>query len=241
MLVGSDVFPGFFESISAFYRSAFSDPIIKAQGGGSFGFFPHVIFTFLQLTAGLLIGIIIGLFSGLIISSSNFLSYLFDPIIEIFRVLPPLLIIPFCTILISSSQNLELFIIVLYTSFLIFIYSFNSIQNVPLNYKHLAIFMGENYIGLLLRIKLPAIVPELRGSIRITSVMSLGIAVVCEYMVSPTGIGRVFKYSISFSNVQLIVVGIFWTIIIAFFIDSIIILTFHYLLKWTSRSKHYLN
>ena len=86
-------------------------------------------------------------------------------------------------------------------------------------------------------VQVPAVLPELLGALRVTSVMSLGIAIVVEYMVSPQGIGRVMKFAISYSSVDLILVGIIWAIAIAYLIDFILVLIFAYVLRWSTRGK----
>ena len=77
--------------------------------------------------------------------------------------------------------------------------------------------------------------PRLLGPVRVVFAFSLGISVVAEYLASPTGIGRVMKLAMAYANVHLIVVGVLWTVIVAFVYDAVTVLFFGFFMRWTGR------
>jgi ABC-type nitrate/sulfonate/bicarbonate transport system permease component len=84
-------------------------------------------------------------------------------------------------------------------------------------------------------IQLPAILPHLLGPVRLVVAFSIGISVVAEYLASPTGIGRVMKYSMAFANVGLIMVGVLWAVALAFVFDAMTVFTIGAFTRWTGR------
>jgi ABC-type nitrate/sulfonate/bicarbonate transport system permease component len=235
MLLGNDRLPGAWQTFSTFKSSFSSNPIIKAQGGGEAGYFPHVLITTCSFAVGLFIGVITGFILSLLLFQFRVVQDFIDPILEAFRVLPPLILIPFILVIFQATDKTKIFIAALYSSFSICIYILNGLQNIEKNYLFLADLFGSSKFQRIWKVEIPAVLPEALGAIRITSVLTLGIIIVAEYLGSPSGIGRILKFATSFSSLDLITVGILWVVIIAIIFDIAYVSIFFYLLKWTSR------
>jgi ABC-type nitrate/sulfonate/bicarbonate transport system permease component len=235
LLLGVSRLPSVWETFSAFFGSMRESPIIQAQGGGSGGYLPHALTTFQNFSLGLLAGLTIGAAAALLIYQHRAVQELLDPLLETFRVLPPLIAIPFVLVVFHSTNTTQIIVGALYSSYSVCVYTLNGLQNIERNYLRIAELSGSNRIQKILKVEIPAVMPELVGALRITSPLTLGIIVVAEYLGAPLGIGRVLKFAISFSRIDLIMVGIVWVIAIAILVDTIIALIFHFLLRWSSR------
>lgn len=235
--VGPDKCPGIDQTLVTMCNSLFHEPIIEAQGGGANGFSPHILATLAGFTSGIACGIGAGFLTTLCMTQFKPLLYLLEPCLEFFRVLPPLLVIPFAIILCGSQHNtLECFTVGIYSAFSMAIYTLNALKNIPPNYKHLARLLGANWLRSTVDVHIPAIMPEVLGAVRVTATISLGIAVVVEYLAAPQGIGRVMKFAISYSRLDLIMVGVVWVVLFALAVDIIIAVVFRSLLKWSRGS-----
>jgi ABC-type nitrate/sulfonate/bicarbonate transport system permease component len=235
LLLGTQRLPDIWQTICTWAGSFLSDPIISAQGGGEHGFCPHVLATVQNFLRGFLGGITAGFLVAIVIAQKPLLLYSLQPVLEFLRVLPPLLVIPFMLLFFQSSEALVAFTVAVYTAFSTFVYTLNALQNIRPNYVWLAHFLGAGRVRTITDVQIPAVMPELLGGLRVVAALGLGIAVVVEYMAAPMGIGRVMKYALSYSRIDLIMVGTIWVVLIAFCVDSVIQLIFKFILRWTER------
>lgn len=236
LILGNDRLPGLRESSMAFITTITQSQIIETQGGGAQGYLPHVLATLYNFSLGLIAGLIIGCVVALLISQNEAVWALLDPVLELFRVLPPLIVIPFMLVLFHTAHRTQFLIATIYSAYSICIYTLNGLQNIERTYLWIADLSGSGRFHKALKVQVPAVMPELIGALRITSPLTLGIVIVAEYLAAPTGIGRVLKFAISYSRIDLIVVGIVWVVIISIAIDWFIVLLFNYILRWSLRA-----
>jgi ABC-type nitrate/sulfonate/bicarbonate transport system permease component len=236
-LVGPNRCPGIVQTASVFIGSLFHEPIIEAQGGGSSGIYPHILATLTGFLRGLLLGGAAGFVIAFLMNQMKVIANLFEPSLEFFRALPPLLVIPFAIILCRSNDVLECFTVAIYSAFSVCVYTLNALKNVAPNFGYLATLLGAGRLRSLFDVQLPAIMPELLGGLRVTAALSLGIAVVVEYLAAPAGLGRVMKFAISYSRIDLIMASVIWVILIAVGVDFVIAVIFHIMLRWVKRGE----
>ncbi|PWU00342.1 MAG: hypothetical protein C5B53_04235 [Candidatus Melainabacteria bacterium] len=232
---GSERVPSISHTLSMTISSFGKDPIIEAQGGGSGGYSPHVLATLANFMIGFVSGSVGGIIFAFGLFHSPKLLKQIDPLIEFFRVLPPLLVIPFAVIFFRSTDALPSITVGIYTMFTVAIYTLAALRNLPANYSILARFVGATKVRRIIDIQIPAIVPALFGAMRLAIVLGLGISVVAEYLVAPAGIGRVMKFAMSFSRIDLLFVGVVWVILIAVILELLVSILVGFMLKWTNR------
>jgi ABC-type proline/glycine betaine transport system permease subunit len=56
-------------------------------------------------------------------------------------------------------------------------------------------------------------------------------------MSAPQGIGRVMKFAISYSRIDLVMVSAIWVILIALFVDTVISQLFRLSVRWAQRQR----
>jgi ABC-type nitrate/sulfonate/bicarbonate transport system permease component len=235
IVAGPQRCPDIGQTVTVFFETLFHDPIIEAQGGGSGGFVPHVIGTFLGVLGGFTGGAMAGFVLALCMVQFRILTHLLEPALEFGRALPPLLVIPFAILLCKSNDALQGFTVAVYASFSICIYTLNAVRNIAPNYLYLAKLLGASKLRSVFDVQIPAVMPEVLGALRVTAPLSLGICVVVEYLAAAHGLGRVMKFAISYSRVDLIMVSIVWVILIGLVIDLGIASIFSFTLRWTRR------
>jgi ABC-type nitrate/sulfonate/bicarbonate transport system permease component len=237
-LLGPGRLPGPTLTVVMLLESAFHDPIIAAQGGQ--GYLPHVASTLTHAVVGCGIGISIGFSLALCATLSRPTLWILDSLAEILRILPPLIFVPF-VILISGSLLVmtllvgEVITIAMYSAASISVYSLSALAALPSEYVNLGTLLGAGRLRNLINVQLPAIIPSLIGPVRVIVSVSLGIAVVVEYLAAPAGIGRVMYFAQSFSRVDLILVGVTWVMLLALTLDFGISLVSKRVLRWTTK------
>jgi len=234
-LAGSSRIPDVGTTLLAMVRTFGADHVIEAQGGGAHGFYPHILSTIISFLIGFSSGALFGFLIALVFYQLPRLRSITNSTLEFFRVLPPLLVIPFAVCMFKSMEMLPAATVSLYTAFTVCVYASNALRNIPANYAILSKLLGSTRFRRVFDVQLPAIIPGLFGGLRVSCVLGLGIAIVAEYLAAPTGIGRVMKFAMSFSRIDLIFVGVIWVIVIALIMEGLISLAMAPLLRWTHR------
>jgi ABC-type nitrate/sulfonate/bicarbonate transport system permease component len=229
---GSDFLPSVLEIVDIFVSSSTSDAIIASQGGGSSGYLPHVLKTVIHVVVGVTIGGGLGAIGALGLFQSQGTRLYIEPILESLRAVPPLILVPFVLIAFGATATAQFIICGLYAGLSLFVYTINALDNIPHEYRDIARLYGTSRMQLIRKVELPAIVPELLGGTRVTFAIALGIVIVAEYMGAPSGVGRVLKFALSFSRVDLILVGIIWAGVIGLIFDTIIDHAIRSCIRW---------
>jgi ABC-type nitrate/sulfonate/bicarbonate transport system permease component len=221
--------------MSLLFQSALHDPVIRAQNGGAGGYLPHVVSTFLRAGAGYGIGIVSGLILAMATSQIRPLFWMFDTSIELFRVVPPLIFVPFAVLLCGPSYAVVIVSVAIYSGLAMGMYALSALANVPDEFVALGRLLGAGRLRLLLKVRFPAILPHLVGPLRVIASLGVGIAVVAEFLAAPMGIGRVMNFAMSYGRADLILVGLVWTVLLVLLLDAGILLASRFLLPWTTR------
>jgi taurine transport system permease protein len=222
-------------TVKAMFTSLRESALIDMQGGGPDGYLPHVWSTFWHVGVAALTGIGAGVMWVLIVNESSPARLVSNTILEFIRVLPPLILVPFVAIAIAASEWAHFATVAIYATLTTAVYAMNATRNVPSAYQSMAELLGANRWRRAVTVTLPAILPEMLGAVRLVFAFGLGISVVVEYLANPTGIGRVMKLVIAFSRVDLLIVGVMWTIVLALVFDAVTVLVFSLVVRWTER------
>lgn len=221
-LLGEDVLPGVANVALVFVTHAAHDKIILSQGGGAWGFLPHVAATTVHVMVGVGGGALVGLLVGWLLVQLPLVRYHAEPLLEALRVIPPLIVIPFVLVAVGPTELSQVLATGIYAALSMLVHMLNAIANIPDEYGTIARLHGASRWQVFRTMTLPACLPEMLAGLRITLAISLGIAVVAEYLGAPTGIGRVLKFSISFARTDLMLVGIIWVALLGLAFELLI-------------------
>lgn len=222
MLLGSDVLPGIGHLAEVFITHATSDPIIRSQGGGDGGYLPHVAATVLRVVVGVGSGAAVGIVTAFFFFLTPLLREHIEPLLEMLRVIPPLILVPFVLVLLGPTEGANMVVCGIYAGLSMLVHTLNAVENLPSEFWVIAQMHKASRWQIIRTVAWPATLPELLGGMRISLAVALGIVVVSEYLGAPTGIGRVLKFSISFARIDLLVVGVVWAALIGVVFDTVI-------------------
>ena len=229
--------PGPFAIFREMLMSSYRDPLILFQGGGSHGYLPHVWSTFWHVGLGGVAGIVAGVFCTLLAVQKPSIRVAWNTILEFFRTIPPLVLVPFVAVVFGTSDLGRIVTVGAFAAFTAAVYTFNALGNLPAQYIQLATLLGASRWRRLRSIQLPGIIPELLGSVRLIFAFGLGISIVVEYLGSDDGIGQVMRVVMAYSRVDLVMVGVLWTVLLAFIFDAGIVILFGAFTSWTERKQ----
>ena len=235
VLLGSSRLPSPSEVAKIFFSILHSSPKISAQGGGADGILPHFTASIIRVYIGGFVGITLGIFFGLLISLNKVSDEIFQPIIEIFRAIPPLAIAPILLIWFGPTSTSQYVMLISYTFLTLVVYTYESVRNVNKILIRYALTLGANNYAIFKTIIFPSIIPELIGGIRVSIALSWSIAVVSELLGAKFGIGKIFSMMLVAQGLDIIIISIFYVTIVAALTDQVFLRVSDNFTKWVDR------
>lgn len=152
-------------------------------------FVENLLTTWSRTLAGLAIAIVIGIGLALAAARSALLRRMLAPFVDMLRVLPPPAIVPLSIFVFGIGPKLYIFIVTFAAVWPIYINAVNAIAAPEPVLINTARSMGYGRNEILLRVRLPAALPEIFTGIRIGSGLALLGAVAAEMIAASSGLG----------------------------------------------------
>jgi taurine transport system permease protein len=184
----------------------------------------HVWDSLLRVLAGLFFGIILGVPLGLFMGLSRFCKGFFDPLIELYRPVPPLAWAPLILTIFGIGDDGKIFLLFMVAFAIMVISARTGATGTQLSKIHAAHSLGANNRQILRRVILPNSLPEILTGIRIAIGVCWGTLVAAEMLAGTTGIGFVENVARKQSDYEII-----WTTII---ILGLLGLVFDLIMRW---------
>ncbi len=222
--------------IDTVWHSLFSDAMIEAQGGGQYGYAPHIwstlvnFFICMIFGAGTAFSVAVSLYSWW--PTRRALVVLLRP----WHVVPPLIAIPLLLAGLGPTWVACRIAGCFYAFVATGIFVLSALDELPETHVFMARIAQAGTMWIAWRVRAVGILPLLVGPAKVTGSFTLGIVVVLEYLAAPVGIGRVMKFAISYDSVNLILAGIFWAALIGLSFGAALDWASNRFLRWAPRS-----
>ena len=151
----------------------------------------HIWDSFLRVFLGLTLGIIFGVPLGIFMGLNRFAKGFFDPLVELYRPVPPLAWAPL-VITVFGIDNVGKVFLLFMVSFSIMIISARAgASGTQLSKIHAAHSLGASRWQILKEVIFPNSLPEILTGVRVAVGMCWGTLVAAEFLAGTTGIGFV--------------------------------------------------
>ncbi|MGB1011789.1 MAG: ABC transporter permease [Thiolinea sp.] len=184
----------------------------------------HVWDSMLRVLAGLFFGILLGVPLGLAMGLSRFFKGFFDPLIELYRPIPPLAWAPLILTIFGIGDDGKIFLLFMVAFAIMVISARTGATGTHLSKIHAAHSLGASKKQIIRQVILPNSLPEILTGIRIAIGVCWGTLVAAEMLAGTTGIGFVENVARKQSDYEII-----WTTII---IMGLLGLLFDVLMRW---------
>lgn len=184
----------------------------------------HIWDSLLRVLAGLFFGIILGVPLGLFMGLSRFSKGFFDPMIELYRPVPPLAWAPLILTIFGIQDDGKIFLLFMVAFAIMVISARTGATGTHLSKIHAAHSLGASNKQILRKVILPNSLPEILTGIRIAIGVCWGTLVAAEMLAGTTGIGFVENVARKQSDYEII-----WTTII---ILGLLGLMFDLIMRW---------
>ena len=152
-------------------------------------FIDNLLTTWTRTLGGLVIAIVLALTLALSAARFSVLRRMLAPFVDMLRVLPPPAIVPLSIFVFGIGSKLYLFIVAFAAIWPVYINAVNAIAAPEPVLINSARAMGYERNEILLRVRLPAAMPEIFTGIRIGAGLALLGAVAAEMIAASSGLG----------------------------------------------------
>lgn len=178
-LIAPDRFPSLSEIASSLVTELASPKFVS-----------HVLATWSRALVGLGLAIVLGLALALLAGNFRIVHQCLAPAVDMLRVIPPPAIVPLSMFALGLGTPLFIFIIVFASIWPIYINAANALSSPEPVQMAMARSLGYAQAETLLRIRLPAALPEIFTGIRIATGTALLATIAAEMLAGSSGLGH---------------------------------------------------
>ncbi len=169
----------------------------------------HIWDSFLRVFLGLIFGILIGVPLGLFMGLNRFAKGFFDPLIELYRPVPPLAWAPLIISVLGIDNTGKVFLLFMVSLSIMIISARAGASGTQLSKIHAAHSLGASKKQILRFVIFPNSLPEILTGIRVAVGMCWGTLVAAEFLAGTTGIGFVENVAKKYFQYEVIWITIF--------------------------------
>ena len=227
----ADAWPGEYASHGAdgTITPQFKDRLLAfAQGDVDLGHIPmldgHIWDSLFRVLVALALGILLGVPLGLFMGVSRFFKSFFDPLIELYRPVPPLAWAPLILTIFGIQDDGKIFLLFMVAFAIMVISARTGASGVQLSKIRASHSLGATDRQIMWTVIFPNALPEILTGIRIAVGVCWGTLVAAEMLAGTTGIGFIENIARTVSDYELI-----WVTIL---IMGILGLMFDLIMRW---------
>ena len=169
----------------------------------------HIWDSFLRVFLGLVFGILIGVPLGLFMGLNRFAKGFFDPLIELYRPVPPLAWAPLVISVLGIDNLGKVFLLFMVSLSIMIISARAGASGTQLSKIHAAHSLGASKWQILRHVIFPNSLPEILTGVRVAIGMCWGTLVAAEFLAGTTGIGFVENVAKKYFQYEVIWITIF--------------------------------
>jgi len=169
----------------------------------------HIWDSFLRVFLGLVAGIIVGVPLGLYMGLNRFAKGFFDPLIELYRPVPPLAWAPLVISVLGIDNFGKVFLLFMVSLSIMIISARAGASGTQLSKIHAAHSLGASKWQILRHVIFPNSLPEILTGIRVATGMCWGTLVAAEFLAGTTGVGFVENVAKKYFQYEVIWITIF--------------------------------
>ena len=210
-----DILPGAYGTHGAdgTFQPKYKDHLLAfAQGEVSLGYIPmldgHIWDSLFRVLVALAIGILLGVPLGIYMGVSRFFKSFFDPLIELYRPVPPLAWAPLILTIFGIQDDGKIFLLFMVAFAIMVISARTGASGTQLSKIRASHSLGATNRQILRNVILPNALPEILTGARIAIGVCWGTLVAAEMLAGTTGIGFIENVARTVSDYELIWVTI---------------------------------
>jgi NitT/TauT family transport system permease protein len=186
---------------------------------------------FIGVTLGILLAVPVGFVLGWYREVRTFA----DPVLNFFRALPPIALIPLVIVYFGIGEGAKIAILFYASFFAGVIVMYEGIAQISPIYVRVARTLGARDAEIFLKVIVPLTVPHILTSLRVALGVAWATLVASELIAAQQGLGSMIQNAASFFQLDIIYVGIICIGAIALAMDVVLRLASRRLVAWQER------
>jgi NitT/TauT family transport system permease protein len=196
-------------------------PFTDILGSGSLA--ENAIVSLYRVVVGFLLGALAAIPLGILMGRMQWVNEFFDPIIQIFRPIPPIAWIPLALAWFKIGFTSIVFIIFIGAFFPVLLNTIDGVKRVNRTWIETAYIFGARELQTLYKVVVPAAAPTIWTGLRVGFGIAWMSVVAAEMLPGTTsGLGYLIIYAYNFGQIQVIIAGMVVIGIIGLVIDSLL-------------------
>ena len=180
---------------------------------------------------GTLFGVPVGFAMGLSSRARGF----FDTIVELFRPVPPLALLPLFILIFGIGDKTAVRLLIFASIWIMAIAARSGVQEASLSKVRAAYSLGANKAQVLMRVLLPNALPQLFTGFRVALGVSWGTLVAAELVGTQVGLGSMIFAARPFFRLDVVVVGIIIIAVLGVLMDLVLRFLESKLIPWRGK------
>lgn len=193
--------------------------VVSSQGFMDATLWQHTAASLQRILLGLMFAVLLGIPLGLWIGCNQVVRGLLDPLVEIYRPIPPLAYLPLLVIWFGIGETTKVLLIFLAILAPIIIATAHGVSSAGKSRQRAALSLGASPSQLLWYVTLPAALPSILTGVRIGLGAGWSTLVAAELVAATRGLGFMVQSAAQFLVTDIVILGILVIAIIAFVIE----------------------
>lgn len=195
--------------------------LILTDGYRGFTLAEHLWASIFRVLMGFALGCLLGIPVGFSMGLSKIARGLFDPIIEFYRPIPPLALLPLIIIWMGIDDSAKICVLFLAAFSIMVIASRAGVSAVKLSKIHAAYSLGASKWQILRYVIFPNALPDIFIGMRVAMGVCWGTVVAAEMIAADRGVGFMVMVASKYMMTDLVVLGVIVMGLIGYLIDLV--------------------
>lgn len=227
-LVPSLFLPSPIEIAKTFY-------VLLAEGYREIPLFEHILLSLMRVVLAFLAACIIGIILGIIMARNQTVEAMFDPIIELYRPIPPIALIPLFIIWLGIGETAKVAIIFVAIFPVITINTISGVRAIAQTKIWAAQTLGAKKAKLFWHVVLPGALPHILTGMRVGTGFGWTTLVASEMIAAASGIGWMTLNARRFLRTDIIICGVVIMGVIGLILDKMLRMAENRLVPWKGK------
>ena len=188
-----------------------------------------------RVVVGVALGVVVAVPVGFCLGWYRGLRGFIDPVINFFRALPPIALIPLVIVYFGIGELAKTVILFYASFFAAVIVMYEGIAQISPIYVRVAKTLGANDLEIFAKVIVPLTVPHILTAIRVALGVAWATLVASELIAAQQGLGALIQNASSFFQLDIVYVGIICIGLIALTMDLLLRAASRRLVAWQDR------
>ncbi len=198
----------------------------------------HIVMSVQRVFFGLLLGMVLAVPVGFLVGWYKPVRRFVDPLINFFRALPPIALIPLVIVYLGIGEMAKIAILFYASFFAAVIVMYEGMTQISPVYIRVARTLGASDFEIFMKVMVPMTVPHMLTALRVALGVAWATLVASELVAAQQGLGAMIQNASAFFDLRTIYLGIISIGVLALLMDIALRLLSKRLVSWQDKTEN---